>query len=348
MVRYTVGQRTKMVQDAAAHGIRAATRIWGCSRRTIRRQVRLASAAEPLDDSPRAGKRKTSERERRLALRYILGNQPATFTETRVQLRADHDLDICEDVLRSILKASGRRRCKARRKMFLTPKQKRTRLAYARAHRDTVDWRRVIAHDESTIKLSKTTRWVSRGPHEVVMDACLQPKFPQVPSVLVWAGIWHGGRTPLVFLDTSESKGLRGGVTAAIIKQQCFEGPLLDAWKRLRKTWYGYGKDGNYILQDNNSVHTGGGNSEWAQQQGMAFLPHPAWSPDLNPIEHVWRMLKRLYSSLSSPPKGKEAREAKLQELWESIPQGYIDDLMDSMPRRLQAVIDNKGGATTY
>lgn len=48
------------------------------------------------------------------------------------------------------------------------------------------------------------------------------------------------------------------------------------------------------------------------------------------------------------PDRGGLLQEAKLQELWQGIPQQFIDDLMDSMPRRLEAVILNGGGVTTY
>ncbi|KAK6016493.1 transposase [Ostertagia ostertagi] len=39
---------------------------------------------------------------------------------------------------------------------------------------------------------------------------------------------------------------------------------------------------------------------------------------------------------------------AQLEEAWKSIPQSFLDTLLDSMPRRCQAVIDAKGFATKY
>ncbi|VDL68497.1 unnamed protein product [Nippostrongylus brasiliensis] len=48
--------------------------------------------------------------------------------------------------------------------------------------------------------------------------------------------------------------------------------------------------------------------------------------------------------------KGRNSAEkfAQLEEEWKSIPQSTIDNLLDSMPRRCQAVIDAKGFATKY
>ncbi|GFV28135.1 kinesin-like protein [Trichonephila clavipes] len=60
----------------------------------------------------------------------------------------------------------------------------------------------------------------------------------------------------------------------------------------------------------------------------------PAYSPDLNPIEHVWDMLGRRIAARQPPPTClPELRRALLDE-WCNIPQDQIDNLILSMPRR--------------
>ncbi|GFV36136.1 transposable element Tcb2 transposase [Trichonephila clavipes] len=55
----------------------------------------------------------------------------------------------------------------------------------------------------------------------------------------------------------------------------------------------------------------------------------PAYSPDLNPIKHVWDMLGRQPPPTCLP----ELRWALLDE-WCNIPQDQIDNLILSMPSR--------------
>ncbi|GFV65160.1 HTH_Tnp_Tc3_2 domain-containing protein [Trichonephila clavipes] len=74
----------------------------------------------------------------------------------------------------------------------------------------------------------------------------------------------------------------------------------------------------------------------------------PAYSPDMNPIEHVWGMLGRRVAArhprLTCLP---ELRRALLDE-WCNIPQDQIDNLILSMPRRCKACIASPGRHTPY
>ncbi|GFV34013.1 kinesin-like protein [Trichonephila clavipes] len=62
----------------------------------------------------------------------------------------------------------------------------------------------------------------------------------------------------------------------------------------------------------------------------------PAYSPDLNPIKHVWDILGRRIEARQPPPTClPEFRRALLDE-WCNIPQDQIDKLILSMPRRFR------------
>jgi len=79
----------------------------------------------------------------------------------------------------------------------------------------------------------------------------------------------------------------------------------------------------------------------------MKFLDWPAQSPDLNPIENLWAIMKRSIMT-QIIAQGVEDLEKQLFNEWWSIPQETINKLIDSMPSRVQVVIDPHGGPTKY
>ena len=104
-----------------------------------------------------------------------------------------------------------------------------------------------------------------------------------------------------------------------------------------------------YIFQgDNAAVHRAQIVIDWKADKLIGTLPWPAQSPDLNPIEHVWDFLERRVRGRRPTPKSKAELMSALQEEWVTIDPQYLENLVSSMPRRVQAVIENKGHPTKY
>ena len=71
-------------------------------------------------------------------------------------------------------------------------------------------------------------------------------------------------------------------------------------------------------------------------------------TPDLNLIEHLWDKLEgRLRAKPSHPTSVPDLTNAPLEE-WSNIPIDTILNLVDGLPRRVEAVIAAKGGPTQY
>ncbi|GFU53060.1 DDE_3 domain-containing protein [Trichonephila clavipes] len=82
--------------------------------------------------------------------------------------------------------------------------------------------------------------------------------------------------------------------------------------------------------------------------EDITRMDWPAYSPDLNTIEHVWNMLGRRIAARQLPPIClPELRRALLDE-WCNIPQDQIDNLILSMPRRCKACIASSERHTPY
>jgi len=78
----------------------------------------------------------------------------------------------------------------------------------------------------------------------------------------------------------------------------------------------------------------------------IRVLPWPAHSPDLNPIEHVWDILGRRMQHHDC--QSLNQLFAALREEWDAIPQEDLDDLIQSMPRRVGMVISKQGSHTQF
>jgi hypothetical protein len=81
----------------------------------------------------------------------------------------------------------------------------------------------------------------------------------------------------------------------------------------------------------------------------------PAYSPDLNPIENLWKLLKericKRYPELASMPVTDEAIAALIkaaQEVWNDLEPEVLENLINSMPKRLAALHQAKGYYTKY
>ena len=70
--------------------------------------------------------------------------------------------------------------------------------------------------------------------------------------------------------------------------------------------------------------------------------------PDLNPIEHAWDALDRAIRKRDVQPTNlRELGEALIQE-WNGLSQRDLNKLVESLPRRIDAVIQARGGYTRY
>ncbi|GFX20909.1 transposable element Tcb1 transposase [Trichonephila clavipes] len=78
---------------------------------------------------------------------------------------------------------------------------------------------------------------------------------------------------------------------------------------------------------------------ECLQSEDITRMDWPAYSPDLNPIEHVWDMLGRLIAACQPTPTCLPELRRVLLDEWFNIPQDQIDNLILNMPRLCMACI---------
>lgn len=80
----------------------------------------------------------------------------------------------------------------------------------------------------------------------------------------------------------------------------------------------------------------------------MPSLVWPASSPDLNPIENAWNLLKNRINQRDPRPRGVQGMREAITAEWDALTEDEILEYVDSMPERIAAVIEAGGGHTKW
>ncbi|GFW29029.1 transposable element Tc3 transposase [Trichonephila clavipes] len=153
------------------------------------------------------------------------------------------------------------------------------------------------------------------------------------PVVLVWGGIMLNGRTELHIFD-------RGSV----IEDRYCEEILLPHVRLFRGA---IGPD--FIFMDDNArPHRTLAVEELLESEDITRMDWPAYSPDLNPIEHVCDALgRRIVARLHHSENTQQLKQMLIEE-WALLPQEMLHQLVLSMRRRSEAIIAVRGGHIPY
>ena len=95
-----------------------------------------------------------------------------------------------------------------------------------------------------------------------------------------------------------------------------------------------FGTRSVWILQDNDHKHTARITKQWLQDNEINCLRFPPQSPDINPIENLWKILEQRLTDRGSSNL-QEMEEAICQE-WMFLEPGICKTLVTSMSSRLQ------------
>ncbi|CAM4730116.1 unnamed protein product [Leuciscus chuanchicus] len=278
---------------------------------------------------PRAGRpAKLSYRGRRALVREVKKNPKITVAELQ---RCSREMgESCsKSTITAAIHQSGLYGRVARRKPLLSARHMKAHLKDPKMVINKILW-----SDETKIELfglnSKRYVWRKPGTAHHLSNTVSTVKHGG-GSIMLWGCFSAAGTGRLVAIE--------GKMNAAKYRDILDENLLQSALDlRLGRRFT--------FQQDNDPKHTAKITKEWLHNNSVTVLEWPSQSPDLYPIEHLWRDLKmavhqRLPSTLTE-------LERICKEEWQRIPKSRCEKLVASFPKRLMAVLDQKGASTKY
>lgn len=109
---------------------------------------------------------------------------------------------------------------------------------------------------------------------------------------------------------------------------------------------FGENKDDWILMEDNDPKHTSKVAKNWKIANDVNRLPWPSQSPDLNPIENVWGVLK--INVAKKKPASIPALIRAVKAEWKGFSLEYAQNLVSSMKCRVRGVIDVEGDHLMY
>ncbi len=224
---------------------------------------------------------------------------------------------------------------RSKKKPYLNMIQKRRCFLWAKAHLKwtVANWKTVLWSDESKFEFlfGKLGRHVIRTKEDKDNPSCYQHSVQKPASLMVWGCMSACGMGSLhIWKGTINAERY-----IQVLKQH-----MLPSRRRLFQ-----GRP--CIFQhDNARPHTASITTSWLRRRRIRVLKWPACSPDLSPIENIWHIIKR--KMRQRRPKTVEQLEACIRQEWDKIPIPKLEQIVSSVPRRLQTVIKRRGDATQW
>jgi inhibitor of nuclear factor kappa-B kinase subunit alpha len=125
---------------------------------------------------------------------------------------------------------------------------------------------------------------------EVPQQVRTVQRFQNSSAVMVWGGVSHNGKLPLIFID----KGVK--INKEVYRKEILDGHLKVEAPRL------YPRGDWIFQQDSAPAHKAKVTQAWCSANCPDFIKTSEWppsSPDLNPLDYyVWGKLKRFFKTL--------------------------------------------------
>ena len=182
----------------------------------------------------------------------------------------------------------------------------------------------IIFSDECTFQIHSIIKkaWMLQNTPKKIM----MPTHPK--KVHVWGCFSSFGFGSLfIFEDNLNSQ----------ILTQIYKNQLLKSAHK----WFGSNLSSWWLLEDNDPKHTSKFAANYREQNGIQKLNFPPHSPDLNPIENVWGIMKENISKNQITSINDLKR--KIKQVWNEFDNELVVKLCNNFKSQINIVYLNKG-----
>ena len=217
---------------------------------------------------------------------------------------------------------------------FLTEEGRKKRVAWAKTNkRRTIgDWRGVLFADECPFHTKQSTggRRVRKPRNADRFDPkYTRPTLKKPQVIIFWGGISASGRRVHGWFQYKEKINSESYMT--MLKKNAF--------KILRQ-------ENLTLCHDLATPHTSKPTSDYLAAEGIKTMFTPGKSPDANPIENLFAIMKKRLEAV--PTRTIEEVKKEATRVWRGLPDAYLEELCTSMRRRCSRIINNNGFPTKY
>ena len=344
----TPSKRGRIIQmHVDGKSYRAIAEELGVTKSTAQRTVQKDIQHNTRHDLPHPGRPKsTTAREERSMVMAALRDRDRPWKEVA------GDFDKSYSTFARVLKKHSYGRYVKRETPNKTPAQVKKRQKWVKENKDT-NWKAIIFTDEAAFQLGDTKgrQYTTRKPGQAGLPQCRKKTFRSGRNTLmVWGAMSFGKKWPLerCNLRPSWSDGKvrhkAESFNGEWYTKNILKGPLA-TFNTQHKEDY---KEEVQVVEDNASCHGSALAKEARKELNISRLEHPSNSPDLNPIEMLWRDLKQSVRAMRPLATTLDGLWEQILTAYEEMPQEWIDNHILSMPNRWEAVKKANGGATLY
>ena len=326
MVASKQESQRQMILHFWKQGIRTAAEIHSLTKfplKTIYRNLKKIEETGDVKHKGGSGRIKKITADASRAIGQYIRRNPTLSSVSIAEKLDDIGVNVSRSTVSRHLADLGYRNALPLSTPMLTSAHKQKRVERAQKHKDD-NWKNTLLSDETSFQLFRNTikHWYKNARP-------IRPMPKDRSKIFAWGGFCVKGKTSLFCFR----RIMDGKYYTEILEKHIPEirSMLRDEWR---------------LQQDNDPKHTSRVAQEFLNSNVPEVMDWPSNSPDLNPLENLWAIVKRNVEKCR--PKNLSELESFLGEKWDNIPNSLLISLVDSMSRRCNEVIEKNGERISY